>query len=57
MIFIFLSLLLTDKHRVLIAKIGLHLFNAFEYLQMALNKIKEIHDNFEEVLEEAKQIM
>lgn len=38
-------------------RISIDLFKAFELLQTALNKIKEMRDKFEEVFEEAKQIV
>ncbi|KAF0688014.1 zinc finger MYM-type protein 1-like, partial [Aphis craccivora] len=37
-------------------KSDIDLLKAFELLQTALNKIKEMRDNFNEVFEEAKQI-
>lgn len=41
---------------LLLQKSDIDLLKAFELLQTALNKIKEMRDNFNEVFEEAKQI-
>ncbi|XP_025190334.1 zinc finger MYM-type protein 1-like [Melanaphis sacchari] len=41
---------------LLLQKSDIDLLKAFELLQTALNKIKEMRDKFEEVFEEAKQI-